>query len=276
VGAVGSLVTAIPFNACTWYERYNGGVEMTNVDRIAIRILQDLLADFRARELDVSALKNGYVGLKLAFLKGQFPGEEHVDFDLALKEIERKKFIDTGPKVAHENRPGSGIFIVGVYSKREHAYLTENGYKESLKTPALAGVTRMANKSSSPDVRHFYGIHPQIKAKCASLYEAEEYAEAVEKSFKVVRDRLRTLTGHETGSEAFGKGHLYIRGAVAKHVDADFNQAVKFLTMAIDMFRNEKSHSSDAKIEDPIRAHQYLSLSSLAMYLLEGAEVRAR
>jgi uncharacterized protein (TIGR02391 family) len=116
-------------------------------------------------------------------------------------------------------------------------------------------------------------IHPEIRKKCAKLYMARAHAEAVEKSFKVVRDKLRHLTGYETGSDAFGKGKLHVRGAAAPHVDKDFNEAVKFLLMAIDRFRNEKSHTSDAKIRDPVRAHQYLVLSSLAMYLLEDAEI---
>jgi hypothetical protein len=44
--------------------------------------------------------------------------------------------------------------------------------------------------------------------------------------------------------------------------------------MSIDRFRNEKSHSSDIKIDDPVRAYEYLSLSSLAMHLLDKAEIR--
>lgn len=122
--------------------------------------------------------------------------------------------------------------------------------------------------------KEFSHIHPLIKEKCTSLYLSKEYAEAVEKSFKIVRDKLRELTGHETGSEAFGKGKLHIKGASAPNVDEDFNQAVKFLTMAIDMFRNEKSHTSDSKINDPIRAYQYLAMSSLALSLLENSEIK--
>jgi uncharacterized protein (TIGR02391 family) len=116
-------------------------------------------------------------------------------------------------------------------------------------------------------------LHPHIYSKCHELYEKKAYAEAVEKSFKVVRDRLRKITGYETGAEAFGKGKLHIKGAAAQNVDQDFNDAVKFLTMAIDRFRNEKSHTSDAKIDDPIRACEYLKVSSLAMNLLEDAEI---
>lgn len=116
-------------------------------------------------------------------------------------------------------------------------------------------------------------LHRDIYSKCHELYEKGAYAEAAEKGFKVVRDRLRTLTGYETGSEAFGKTKLHVKGAAAQNVDEDFNEAVKFLTMSIDRFRNEKSHTSDAKIDDPIRAYEYLRLSSLAMNLLEDTEM---
>jgi uncharacterized protein (TIGR02391 family) len=118
-------------------------------------------------------------------------------------------------------------------------------------------------------------LHPEILEKCRSLYAGGDYGEAVEKSFKLVRDKLRTLTGHETGSEAFGKGHLYVDGAAAAHVDDDFQNGVKFLAMAIDRFRNEKSHTADGNIKDPIRAYEYLRLSSLVMQLLEGAHARS-
>lgn len=120
----------------------------------------------------------------------------------------------------------------------------------------------------------YTSLHPQVRSKCEALYASGAFAEAVKKSFKVVRDRLRDLTGYEKGSEAFAKGKLHIRGAVAPHLDSDVNEGAKFLMMAIDMFRNEKSHTSDARITDPVRAQQYLTLSSLAMVLLDDAEIR--
>ena len=126
----------------------------------------------------------------------------------------------------------------------------------------------------SEDVTGLKSLHPEIYSRCRGLYTGGDYAEAVEKGFKVVRDRLRTLTGYETGSEAFGKGKLYIQGAAAEHVDNDFQNGVKFLTMEIDRFRNEKSHTADGNISDPIRAYEYLCLSSLAMHLLDGAVIR--
>lgn len=117
-------------------------------------------------------------------------------------------------------------------------------------------------------------IHPKVRERCLSLYKSSHFADAVEKSLKVVKDRLRELTGFEKGSEAFGKGKLHIKGAVAKHVDDDFNEGVQFLMMAIDRFRNEKSHTSEANITEPGKAFQYLALSSLAMRFLDDAEIR--
>ncbi len=117
-------------------------------------------------------------------------------------------------------------------------------------------------------------LHQAIREKCSALYASGHHAEAVEKGFKVVRDRLRSLTGYEKGAEAFGKGRLHISGASAANVEHDFNEAVKFLLMAVDYFRNEKAHTADAKITDPTRAEHYLTLSSLAMYLLDEAEGR--
>jgi uncharacterized protein (TIGR02391 family) len=128
--------------------------------------------------------------------------------------------------------------------------------------------------SESPDVEGIASLHPEILSRCRALYADGAYAEAVEKGFKVVRDRLRSLTTYETGSEAFGKGKLYVAGSAAKHVDEDFQEGVKFLTMAIDRFRNEKSHTADGNISEPVRAYEYLRLSSLAMHLLDSAEIR--
>jgi len=133
--------------------------------------------------------------------------------------------------------------------------------------------TGIAEEDQVSDNVLLMNLRGDIYKKCQGLYDKKEYAEAVEKGFKVVRDRLRNLTGHETGSEAFGKGKLHIKGAAASNVDQDFNEGVKLLTMAIDRFRNEKAHTSDAKIADPIRAYEYLRLSSLAMNLLDNSEI---
>lgn len=116
-------------------------------------------------------------------------------------------------------------------------------------------------------------LHPSLIMKCRKLFENGHFSESAEKGFKVVRDRLRDLTGFENGSDAFGRGRLQVLGATAKNVESDFHDAVQFLTMSIDKFRNEKAHTANAKITDPKRAYAYLQLSNLAMLLLDNATI---
>jgi predicted nucleotide-binding protein len=106
-------------------------------DELATTIILDLKAHFVEMGFNSSALSIGYVGVPLRQLNEKFcggGGVSQVDFDLSLKELEEKGLIQTGPLVAHENDPNSGIFILGFYSKREYACLTEVGYKAPLAT----------------------------------------------------------------------------------------------------------------------------------------------
>ena len=152
---------------------------------------------------------------------------------------------------------------------REFGWLTESTDRyspqstfEYTKRKATDGIRELESlieqlpmaHTQSEDPAGIKSLHPEIYSKCRSLYESDDFGEAVEKGFKVVRDRLRSLTTYETGSEAFGKGKLYVDGAAAPHVDEDYQAGVKFLTMAIDRFRNEKSHTAGGNISDPVRA----------------------
>ena len=218
---------------------------------------------------EISKLKQQIA--KIEPLKKILPlwGPEFQLWKKATEKIVKNLFGNDGLELFEQQQ---NISFSAYEEENQEYYLEELDKRKRILEGLLAG-----SLESSPDHQaqsmNFYDIHEDIKAKCFSLYESGAYAEAVEKSFKVVRDKLRNLTGHETGSDAFGKGKLHIKGAVAANVDSDFNQGVKFLTMAIDMFRNEKSHSSDAKIDDPIRARQYLAMSSLALSLLENSEI---
>jgi hypothetical protein len=106
---------------------------MGKVDEVYKQVLSFLLIDFQSRELDAAALSRGYVGMNLPELREKCIERDNtttnVDFDLAIKDLERDKLISTGPQVAYENEPNSMVFVMGVYSKREYAYLTPQGYK---------------------------------------------------------------------------------------------------------------------------------------------------
>jgi hypothetical protein len=106
---------------------------MGKLEQVSKQILVFLLNDFQARDLSAESLHGSYVGVSLVELKKMCLSADNtttaVDFDLALKDLERKKLVSTGPMVAHENSPGSPVVVIGVYSKREYVYLKDGGYK---------------------------------------------------------------------------------------------------------------------------------------------------
>lgn len=210
-------------------ERIRAGEEVDAKSEIAAehwrhRDWLDLFAKWRDT---IKALKNAYAGRDIAF-----------EFEAVTERTERS----TAQYTFENRRPA-----------------TRDGNR---KLESLVEGLSLA-LSQSPDATAIDSLHPEILSRCRGLFDGGNYAEAVEKGFKVVRDRLRSLTGHEKGSDAFGSG-LHIKGAAAEHVDEDFQKGVQFLTMAIDRFRNEKSHTADGNISDPVRAYEYLRLSSLA------------
>lgn len=110
-----------------------------SLDDLAKHILADVLADFRARNLGSEALNEGYVGASIVALEMKYcTGASHskVDFDLAMKQLEESKFVETGPMVPYENTPGSQLVIVAIFSKREYVYVTEKGYRAAQKPAA--------------------------------------------------------------------------------------------------------------------------------------------
>lgn len=56
-----------------------------------------------------------------------------MDFDLALRELEKEELIRTGPMIPFENDPNSLVFVAMLFSKYEHASLTTKGYKAAQK-----------------------------------------------------------------------------------------------------------------------------------------------
>lgn len=94
-------------------------------------VLRYLLTDFRDRDFGVDALTDGYDGVNLAELKRTLLDQHRipaVSFDVALNELEEKELITTGPMDVHYD-PGEMVSVLGVFSKRLHACLTEKGYQ---------------------------------------------------------------------------------------------------------------------------------------------------
>ncbi|EOZ5674161.1 hypothetical protein ACQSMR_000910 [Morganella morganii] len=110
------------------------------LDEAAKQILGSLLADFNDRKCTATDLREGYEGPQITLLSEAICNSNsvnQVDFDIALKGLEDKKLIKTGPMDIYtsENK-GNAVFIMPFsYSKREYAFLSENGYREARKEP---------------------------------------------------------------------------------------------------------------------------------------------
>ncbi len=95
------------------------------------------------------------------------------------------------------------------------------------------------------------------------------YFNAVEEAYKIVRKKLKQITGKEKATDAFNKsnyrkifGHLPVDDA-----KEDFFEGVKFLHMAIQFLRNEKAHTPASELDKNLAIH-YIALASLAYDLI--------
>lgn len=95
------------------------------------------------------------------------------------------------------------------------------------------------------------------------------YFNAVEEAYKIVRSKLKEVSGSEKATDAFATanyikifGHEPINDA-----EKDFFEGVKFLHMSIQFLRNEKAHTPAGDLDQNLAIH-YISLASLAYDLI--------
>lgn len=101
------------------------------------------------------------------------------------------------------------------------------------------------------------------------LLNSGHYFNAVEEAYKIVRKKLKDITGKEKATDAFNNsnyekifGHQPIDQA-----EKDFFEGVKFLHMSIQFLRNEKAHTPASDLDKNLAIH-YISLASLAYDLI--------
>ncbi|MGV1760813.1 hypothetical protein ACQZ6F_29480 [Rhizobium sp. A22-96] len=105
---------------------------LTPLDSTAYEILALLKEEFVSAGRASTELANSYVGPSLPGIQQAIMTDgavSQVDFDLSLSALENNQMVQTGPMVPFENKPGSSIMVLGVFSKREYLSLTEDGYR---------------------------------------------------------------------------------------------------------------------------------------------------
>jgi hypothetical protein len=173
---------------------------MTTVDDLAKQILSDVFEDFRAKHLTSQALSEGYVGVSIATLEVKYctgGSSSKVDFDLALKQLEESKLVNTGPMVPYENTPGSQVVIIAIFSKREYVYLLEKGYKAAQKPT-------MKTRSSTTNVNISGGnFHHSPIGIGSSVNQAVNFN--ISNDSEVIEYLAKLLALHDPSSDEEGK-----------------------------------------------------------------------
>ncbi len=112
-------------------------------------------------------------------------------------------------------------------------------------------------------------IRPEIYEHIKRYLATQDYYHAVEESYKIVRQKLKDLTGEEKASQAFCEKNIekIFGHNPSDAAEKDFFEGVKFISMAIQNFRNEKAHTPAKPLDKNLAIH-YISLASLAYKLI--------
>lgn len=118
-------------------------------------------------------------------------------------------------------------------------------------------------------------ISKDVYSHIQPYLENEDYFHAVEESYKVVREKLLSITGKEKASDIFNlnaesqRYHQVLFGRTAEtgSPDSDFLRGIGYLNLTIQFLRNEKSHTLATDIDKNLAIH-YVSLASLAYDLI--------
>ncbi|MCR4334730.1 MAG: TIGR02391 family protein [Patescibacteria group bacterium] len=101
------------------------------------------------------------------------------------------------------------------------------------------------------------------------LLNSGHYFNAVEEAYKIVRKKLKDITGKEKATDAFSNSNYekIFGHQPVDDVESDFFEGVKFLHMSIQFLRNEKAHTPARDLDKNLAIH-YISLASLAYDLI--------
>lgn len=118
-------------------------------------------------------------------------------------------------------------------------------------------------------------IHEDIYGHIEQYLSNDDYFHAVEESYKVVREKLRELTGDEAATAVFNPNAqnnkhfaaLFGKPTPLNQAEGDFFRGVGYLHLGIQFLRNEKAHSLATFVEPNLAIH-YISLASLAYDLI--------
>lgn len=113
-------------------------------------------------------------------------------------------------------------------------------------------------------------LRKEVFSHIKKLLQDGHYSNAVEESYKIVREKLKSITWKEKAHEWFKEDNYEIIfwHKPVDSVERDFFEWVKFLHMAIQNLRNEKAHTPAKDMNKNLAIH-YIVLASLAYDLID-------
>lgn len=122
-------------------------------------------------------------------------------------------------------------------------------------------------------------INKEVYNHIKRYLDTEDYFHAVDEAYKLVREKLREITGNEKATEVFNMNaenkkyytQLFGRPDGATQAEKDFFRGVGYLNLTIQFLRDEKAHTLASTLERNLAIH-YISLSSLAYDLITRGE----
>lgn len=112
-------------------------------------------------------------------------------------------------------------------------------------------------------------LQKEIFDHVQKLLDDGHYFNAVEEAYKIVRQKLKSITGKERAHEAFAESNIkkIFGHSPQNESEKDFFDGVKFLHMSIQYLRNEKAHIPAQAMDKNLAIH-YIVLASLAYDLI--------
>lgn len=196
-------------------------------------------------------------------LKKKFGEEKYKDI---FEFLNQKKFIQRKDGVPYPKRPGITILALKPISWRltsdgvEH-YEAESEKYDDKPLNAYSSTSQATFKDGSINIE----LQKEIFDHVQKLLSDGHYFNAVEEAYKIVRQKLKNITGKEKATDAFDRSNYEkIFGHQSRNdAEKDFFEGVKFLHMAIQFLRNEKAHTPAGDMDKNLAIH-YIALASLA------------
>jgi|GEM_PF-6142288 len=149
----------------------------------------------------------------------------------------------------------------------------ENGHKPKTLEAALASIPPMTVSITSDVIS--IKIRNEIYGHIKSFLDSSHYFTAVEEAYKVVRQKLKDITGEEAAAAVFGENalknkhweNIFGDTPPTGTPEADFMRGAGYIHLGVQYLRNEKSHTTATSLDKNLALH-YISLASLAYDLI--------